>query len=93
MVLGSHTRVPEYFIGETKVELANSLKILGVTIDSRLTYCEHKSNMLKKVYAKIGVLRRLKRLMPRKVSLSLYKAYLLPHLEYCSPLLIGINKT
>ena len=49
--------------------------------------------MLKKVYAKIGVLRRLKRLMPHRVSLSLYKAYLLPHLEYCSPLLIGINKT
>ena len=49
--------------------------------------------MLKKVYAKIGVLRRLKRLMPHNVSLSLYKAYLLPHLEYYSPLLIGINKT
>ena len=87
------TQVPDFFIGETKVELANSLKILGVTIDCTLTYCEHISNMLKKVYAKIGVLRRLKRLMPRNVSLSLYKAYLLPHLEYCSPLLIGINKT
>ena len=49
--------------------------------------------MLKKVYAKIGVLRRLKRLVPHNVSLSLYKAYLLPQLEYCSPLLIGINKT
>ena len=93
MVLGSHTHVPDFFIGETKVELANSLKILGVTIDCKLTYCEHISNMLKKVYVKIGVLRRLKRLMPRNVSLSLYKAYLLPHLEYCSPLLIGINKT
>ena len=23
----------------------------------------------------------------------LYKAYILPHLEYCSPLLLGINKT
>ena len=77
MVLGSHTHVPDFFIGETKVELANSLKIFGVTIDCKLTYCEHISNMLKKVYAKIGVLRRLKRLMPRNVSLSLYKAYLL----------------
>ena len=93
MLLGSHTRVPEFFIGDTKVELANTLKILGVTIDNKLTYCEHISNMLKKVYAKIGVLRRLKRLMSHDVSLSLYKAYLLPHLEYCGPLLIGINKT
>ncbi|XP_068717088.1 uncharacterized protein [Montipora capricornis] len=74
MVLGSHTHVPKFFIGETKEELANSLKILGVTIDSKLSYSEHISNMLKKVYAKIGVLRRLKRLMTRNVSLSLYKA-------------------
>ena len=80
-------------LGSHKVELANSLKILGVTLDNKLTYCEYKSNMLKKVYAKIGVLRRLKRLMPHNVSLSLYKAYLLPHVEYCSPLLTGINKT
>ena len=93
IILGGHTHVPEFFIGETKVELANSLKILGVTVDNKLTYCEHISNMLKKVYAKIGVLRHLKRLMPCNVSLSLYKAYLLPHLEHCSPLLIGINKT
>ena len=31
---------------------------------------------------------------PADVSLMLYKAYILPHFEYCSPLLlaIGINK-
>ena len=90
MILGSHTHIPEFFIGDTKVELANSLKILGVTIDNKLTYREHISNMLKKVYAKIGV---LKRPMPHNMSLSLYKAYLLPHFEYLSQLLIGINKT
>ena len=93
MILCSHTHIPEFFIGDTKVELANSLKILGVTIDNKLTYCEHISNMLKKVYAKIGAPRFLKRLMPHNMSLSLCKAYLLPHLEYFSPLLIGINKT
>ena len=85
MVLGSHTHVPDFFIGETMAELANSLKILGVTIDCKLTYCEHIFNMLKKVYAKVGVLRRLKRLMPRNVSLSLYKAYLLPHFWNTAP--------
>ena len=93
MLLGSHTHVTKFLIGDTKVELANSLKILWVTFDNKLTYFEHISNMLKKVYVKIGVLGRLRRLMPHNVSLSLYKAYLLPHLEYCSPLLIGLNKT
>ena len=41
MLLGSHTYVPEFFIGDTKVDLENSLKILGVTIDNKLTFCEH----------------------------------------------------
>ena len=80
-VLGSHTHVPDFFIVETKVELANSLKMFGVTIDCKLPYCEHISNMLKNVYAKIGVLRRLKRLMHRNVSLSFYKAYLVGILQ------------
>ena len=53
MLLGSHTHVPEFFIGDTKVELANSLKILGVTIDNKLTYCEHISYMLKKVMPRL----------------------------------------
>ncbi|PFX20607.1 putative RNA-directed DNA polymerase from transposon BS [Stylophora pistillata] len=89
MILGSHAYVSEFFIGDSQGELSNSLKTLGVTIDNKLTNSEHISNVLKKVYAKIGALRQLKRLMPHSMSLSLYNAYLLPHLEYCSPLLIG----
>ena len=92
MLLGSHTHVPEVFIGDTKVELENSLKILGVTIDTTVNIyptCSRKS------MPRLFFLRRLinKRLMPHNVSLSRYKAYLLPHLEYYSPLLIRINRT
>ena len=49
MLLGSYTHayLPEFFIGDTKVELANSLKLVRVTIDNKWTYCEHISNMLK----------------------------------------------
>ena len=46
----------------------------------------------KSVYAKIAALRRIKRLVPPDVMISLYKAYVLPHLEYCCPLLLGISK-
>ena len=49
--------------------------------------------MLKlKMYAKIAALRRIKRLVPTNVMISLYKAFVLPHLEYCCPLLLGISK-
>ena len=48
--------------------------------------------MLKKVYAKIAALRRIKRLVLSDVRISLYKAFVLQHLEYCSPLLLGISQ-
>ena len=35
----------------------------------------------------------MKRLVPPDVALISYKCYILPHLQYCSPLLLGINKT
>ena len=46
--------------------------------------------------AKVGALRRLRKLVPADISLILYKANILPHLEYCSLLksmCSGINKT
>ena len=48
--------------------------------------------MLKKAYAKIAALRRIKRLVPLDTMISLYKAYVLPHLEYCCPLLLALSK-
>ena len=49
--------------------------------------------MLKKVYAKIGALRRLKRLVPANTMLLLYRSFVLSHFEYCNSLLMGIGKT
>ena len=49
--------------------------------------------MLKKVYSKIGALRRLKRLVPANTMLLLYKSFVLSHFEYCNSLLLGIGKT
>ena len=68
MLLGSHTHVPEFFIGDTKLELANSLKILGVTIDTTVNIYPTSS---RKSMPRLFFLRRLKRLMPHNVSLSL----------------------
>ena len=94
MILGKSSSVPPvFYIDGCPIEAKDSLKILGVIIDNKLTFDEHISTTLKKVYAKIGALRRLKKLIPPDVAIQLYKAYILPHLEYCSPLLLGINKT
>ena len=76
----------------TSVEPLNIIKILGVTLDSMLIFKEHITIQLKKAYAKISALRRIRRFVPINVMLKLYKAFILPHLEYCSPLLLGVGK-
>lgn len=75
------------------IEIESFLEILGVHIDNKLPFEACVSAILEKVYAKIRPLRPLKRLVPSDVALILYKCYILPHLEYCSPLLLRINKT
>ena len=49
--------------------------------------------MLKKVYSKIGALRRLKSSVPANTMWLFYKSFVLSHFEYCNSLLLGIDKT
>ena len=77
---------------DNNIELTDSLKILGVTLDERITFKPYIQEQLKTAYAKAAALRKLCKFIPQKVMIRLYKAYVLPHLEYCSPLLLGISK-
>ena len=65
-----------------------SMKILGVTLDKMLPFKDHISAQLKKAYAKFAALRHIRRFVPAEVMISLYNSFVLPHLEYCYPLLI-----
>ena len=68
-----------------------TLKMLGVVLDSKLTFKEHIKEQLTKSCVKASALRRIRKFVPRDVLVRLYKAYVLPHLEYCSPLLLGVG--
>ena len=62
-------------------------------MDKNLSYKPHVDITLKKAYVKIAALRRIKRSVPSNKMITLCKAYVLPHFEYCSPLLLGISRT
>ena len=47
---------------------------------------------LNKAYSKTSAIRRIRTILPREQLTILYKTFILPHLEYCSPLLLGLSK-
>ncbi len=93
MILGKSDHRYNFRIGSSIIEIEDTLKILGVTLDKNLNFKPYINQILRKAYAKIAALHRLKRMVPVDILVSLYKTYVLPHLEHCSPLLIGLNKT
>ena len=58
---------------------ADTLKILGVTLDRGLNFVAHVSEQVKKAFAKASALQRIRRFIPLDVMCRLYKAYILPH--------------
>ena len=61
----------------------SELKLLGVTLDDHLNYCEHISDICKKASKKVNVLVRFRNMVPEKAKLTLYKPVILANLTYC----------
>ena len=57
---------------------------LNYYIDKKLQFRQHISNLCKKVSRQLGVLNRLKKLIPQDAKIKLYNSFLLSHLQYCS---------
>ena len=83
MVLGKSTHHYDLKFNGAPIDIKEHLKILGVLLDNKLSFQEHISEILKKVFAKIAALRRLKRLVPSSTLLVLYRSFVLSHFEYC----------
>ena len=70
-------------IGDQIITNTPQIKLLGVEIDDWLNFTNHISNICIKVSQKVGVLMRLRNLIPCKAKLTIYKSSILPHLTYC----------
>ena len=86
MVLGAESEANNINldINGVNIEQLKSIKLFGVFLDSELNFSEHISSVCRKASQQIGVLRRLRKIIPTHAKLQLYKAVILPHLTYCS---------
>ena len=58
------------------------LKHLGIFLDARLTFEEHLKVITTNVNRTMGLLRKLQETLPRPVLMTMYKAFVRPHLDY-----------
>ena len=86
MIISRKKKPPTFSIdlqGEP-LEFVDSFRLLGVTITSDLTWRHHISEITSKAKRLLGFLYRLFRDSNPHCLARLYKAIVLPHLDYCS---------
>ena len=51
-------------------------------LDSKLDFKKHMQNVLNNVSKTIGLLRKLQKILPRPLLITIYKSFIRPHLDY-----------
>jgi hypothetical protein len=95
MVL-SRKRTPsklELYFGACKLPSVEELEILGVTIDSKLTWSKHISAISTKAGQKLGALRKVANKLDAKGRATVYKAQVRSIMEYASLSWINVSPT
>jgi hypothetical protein len=95
MILSSRrnfTVTKQLTLNNEPIEFVQSIKYLGVTIDSSLTFFSHYESILRKLNAKYFVFKRCEPKL-NFVSKKLYvNSIVMPHLHYCSSILFLFNE-
>ena len=82
----------EISVSSLGIKNAYSQKLLGVTVDFKLNFHDHVSNLCKKVSAKVGALARVSPLMLLNQRKLIMKVILMYQLGYCPLVLINYNR-
>ena len=90
MIIGSRQRLdkiendPEIKLWGVNIKRVKHTKTLGIFVDEQLQWKNQIESIITKVSRGIGMLRRIKKYVPKSISEKVYKAIVLPHFDYCS---------
>ena len=70
-------------VGKLSIDSVETVKLLGVNIDSKLCFLPHVKELCKKSNQKIKALRRIRQFISREKAELLVNAYILSSFNYC----------
>ena len=74
------------------IDVVGEVKLLGIQVDNKLSFNHHFDALSKKVNLKMNCIKRLK-FLPHNVKVLFFKAFIMPHFDYCSSLFVYFTKT
>jgi hypothetical protein len=83
--------LPAISIQGEQVQFSTCLRILGVYVDSTLSWKEQTTRICNKVFAGMHQFKRLKRFIPKQIRILLVKSLIMPFFDYCSTVYIDLN--
>ena len=75
--------IPKLKINNTLIECVDEFNYLGLIINKHLKWNSHVNKIGNKISQTIGVINKLKQLIPQKTLLTIYNSVILPHINYC----------
>ena len=73
---------PPLLFNNAGVTRTSSQKHLGIILDNQLKFDDHIKMVFRKISKTIGLLRKLHNFVPRAALITIYKAFIRPHLDY-----------
>ena len=75
--------IPLIFIGNSTIEWVSKSRLLGMTVDEKLTWAQHMLELKKSFAKKLGLpVLKKSRFLPRNVRQDLYSKVILPSVTY-----------
>ena len=71
-------------IRKTNIERVTEGRFLGVIVDEGLTWTRHIKTIQSKMSRYVGVMYKIKKLLPIKARIQLYHSFIQSHINYCS---------
>ena len=72
---------------------SDTMKVLGIDIDARLTFDGHVSNMCIKAGKQLNALQRLKGSLDQDSRMAIYKSFIMSNFNYCPLIWMFTSKT
>ena len=75
--------VPTLTIDGVNIERVQHFNFLGLILDTHLNWHKHIEKIANKCSRTIGIINKLKHVLPKTIRIILYNSLILTHINYC----------